>query len=134
MRAELDRLAEEPYVLLTTFRAGGEAVPTPVWVARMDSELVVWTERKAGKVKRLRRNPAVELVACDFRGRNTKGATVTGTARVLADEDSERVRRAIARKYGVVGRVSMFLSRLRGGRQRTVGLAVTLDGVAGQQR
>ncbi|NIJ11145.1 hypothetical protein FHU38_001489 [Saccharomonospora amisosensis] len=132
MRAELDRLAEEPYVLLTTFRASGEGVATPVWVARMDSELVVWTERKAGKVKRVRRNPRVELVACDFRGRDTRGATVTGTARVLADDDdSERVRRAIARKYGVVGKVSMFLSRLRGGRQRTVGLAITPDGAAG---
>lgn len=131
MQAELDRLAGEPYVLVTTFRASGEGVPTPVWVARADTELVVWTEREAGKVKRIRRDPRVELVACDFRGRKTRGPKVTGTARVLDGEGTERVRRAIARKYGVLGRLTMFFSQLRGGRGRTVGLAITVDGTAG---
>ena len=87
-----------------------------------------WSERKAGKVKRIRNSGRVEVQACDFRGQKTHGAVATGQARLLDAEATERVRKAIARKYGVVGRVTMFFSKLRGPADRTVGIAVKLDG------
>ncbi|WP_106178289.1 PPOX class F420-dependent oxidoreductase [Prauserella shujinwangii] len=126
MPDELERLRREKYVLLTTFRKNGDPVPTPVWSARDGDRLVVFSERAAGKVKRIRRDPRVEVTACDLRGRRTHGPTVPGTARILDDEGSDRARAAIAREYGLVGHVTMFFSRLRGGRQRTVGIAVEL--------
>ncbi|SFB36954.1 hypothetical protein SAMN05216266_109120 [Amycolatopsis marina] len=125
MSTELDRLAREKYLVLTTFRKNGDPVPTPVWAARKGDELLVWTERESGKVKRIRRDDKVELTACDVRGKKTHGATVTGHARVL-DDESEQVRRAIAEKYGMIGRVTMFFSKLRGGKERTVGVAIKL--------
>ncbi|MDT8914330.1 PPOX class F420-dependent oxidoreductase [Amycolatopsis sp. PS_44_ISF1] len=127
MSSELERLAAEKYVVLTTFRRDGRAVPSPVWAARDGAELVVWSEREAGKVKRIRHSGRVELQACDLRGKQTHGAKATGTARLLDDEGSERVRRAIARKYGLIGRVTMTFSRLRGGSRRTIGIAITVD-------
>ncbi|MEU6644203.1 PPOX class F420-dependent oxidoreductase [Saccharomonospora sp. NPDC046836] len=126
MEAQLERLSREKYVLLTTFRKSGEPVPTPVWAARDGDELVLFSVRTAGKVKRIRRNPRVELTACDLRGHRTHGETVSGLARILDDADSDRVRRVLARKYGLTGRVTMFFSRLRGGPQRTVGIAIGL--------
>lgn len=125
--SEYQRLSAERYVVLTTYRRNGDPVETPVWVAGENSELLVWTERAAGKVKRVRRDPAVRVQASDLRGRSKHGAAVTGRARVLDGAGSELVRRAIARKYGLVGRVTMFFSRLRGGSERTVGLAIALD-------
>ncbi|SEP32767.1 PPOX class F420-dependent oxidoreductase [Amycolatopsis saalfeldensis] len=127
MSSELERLSAEKYVVLTTFRRDGRAVPSPVWAARDGEELVVWSERDTGKVKRIRAGGRVEVQACDVRGKKTHGAKATGTARLLDDEGSERVRRAIARGYGVVGQVTMFFSRLRGGPQRTIGIAIALD-------
>lgn len=127
MTSEYERLAAERYVLLTTYRRTGDPVATPIWVAGDNGELVVWTERHSGKVKRVRRDPAVRIQACDLRGRGTHGLEVTGQARLLDDAGSERVRHAIARKYGLFGRVTMFFSRLRGGRERTIGIAITLD-------
>ncbi|HEX2774447.1 MAG TPA: pyridoxamine 5'-phosphate oxidase family protein, partial [Micromonosporaceae bacterium] len=44
-----ERLGAERYVLLTTFRKDGRAVPTPVWVARDGAELVAWTVTTSGK-------------------------------------------------------------------------------------
>ncbi|HEY2058678.1 PPOX class F420-dependent oxidoreductase [Amycolatopsis sp. NBC_01480] len=127
MSSELERLSAEKYVVLTTFRRDGRAVPSPVWAARDGDDLVIWSERDTGKVKRIRNSGRVEVQACDVRGKKTHGATATGTARLLDNEGSERVRRAIARGYGVVGQVMMFFSRLRGGPQRTIGIAITLD-------
>ncbi len=127
IESELARLDAEKYVSLVTFRKTGVGVATPVWIARDGDELLVFSERNAGKVKRIRNDPRVELTACDMLGRRTHGATVTGKARILDDEGSARARRVIARRYGLVGRVTMFFSRLRGGPQRTVGIAITLS-------
>lgn len=128
MTSETDRLAAERYVVLTTFRRDGRAVPTPIWVAGEGGELVLWSVREAGKVKRIRNDGRVEVQACDVRGRKTHGPKVSGQARLLDDAGTERARRMIARKYGVVGRVTMFFSKLRGPADRTVGIAVKLDG------
>ncbi|HET6704758.1 PPOX class F420-dependent oxidoreductase [Amycolatopsis sp.] len=128
MTSETDRLAAERYVVLTTFRRDGRAVPTPIWVAGRDDELVLWSVRAAGKVKRIRNSGRVEVQACDVRGQKTHGAKVSGQARLLDAAETEQARRAIARKYGIVGRVTMFFSKLRGPADRTVGIAVKVDG------
>ncbi|WP_284741006.1 PPOX class F420-dependent oxidoreductase [Amycolatopsis sp. RTGN1] len=128
MASETDRLAAERYVVLTTFRKDGRAVPTPIWVAGDAGELVLWSERKAGKVKRIRNSGRVEVQACDLRGQKTHGAVATGQARLLDLPELERVRKAVARKYGVVGWITMFFSKLRGPADRTIGIAVKLDG------
>ncbi|RSM69115.1 PPOX class F420-dependent oxidoreductase [Amycolatopsis sp. WAC 01375] len=126
MGSEFERIAAEKYVVLTTFRKNGTPVPTPVWAAGDSGELVLWSERKAGKVKRIRNSGRVEIQACDFRGNNTHGDIVPGEARLLDLGGTERVRKVIARKYGITGRVTMFFSRLRGPKDRTVGIAIKL--------
>lgn len=128
MATELERLAREQYILLTTFRKNGEGVSTPIWVAADNGELVVWTPRDSWKVKRLRRDPRVEVTACDFSGRKSHGGTISGKARLLDDAGSDRARTAIRDKYGVIGWLSVYGSILRGGKKRTVGVAITLNG------
>ena len=127
MASETARLGAEQYVLLTTYRRDGRAVPTPVWVSAEDGELLMWSERKAGKVKRIRNDGTVLVQACDMGGSATHGAAVPGQARLLDAAGTERARRSIARKYGVIGQVTMFFSRLRGPKDRTVGVAIKLD-------
>ncbi|MFC4004688.1 PPOX class F420-dependent oxidoreductase [Prauserella oleivorans] len=128
---ELGRLAAEKYVQLTTFRKSGQAVPTPVWVARLGDELVLFSVRDAGKVKRIRNNPQVEVTACDLRGTRTHGPTVRGVARIVDGAAFAEIRSALSRKYGILGAVTMFFSRLRGRLQgnpeRTVGIAIALN-------
>ena len=57
----IDTLADEGFISLTTFRNTGVGVPTTVWVGRDGDALLVTTPRGSGKVKRLRRDPRVEL-------------------------------------------------------------------------
>lgn len=125
MNPDLDSLGSAEYVLLTTFRKDGTAVGTAVWVARGGSELLVWTVSDSWKVKRIRRNPEVLVAPCDMRGR-IKGDPAEGTARVLDAEATEQARAAIAKKYGIIGRLAMAASKWRRGRNGTVGLAIAL--------
>lgn len=128
MVSTLDRLADEKYILLTTFRKDGRAVATPVWAVRDGDALAVWTVADSGKVKRIRRSGKVTVAPCDFRG-STHGDAVAGYASLTGSvANDQHIRSIMARKYGLVGRISMFGSRIRRGRHGTVGLRVTLSG------
>ena len=118
-------LAAGNYVLLTTYRRDGRAVATAVWVARLEHALGVWTVADSGKVKRIRREPSATVAACDLRG-NPSGPAYPARAEVLDAAGTEEVRRQIARKYGLLGRLSLLGSRLRRGTSGTVGIRVTL--------
>jgi uncharacterized protein len=122
----VESLGGQQFVLLTTFRRDGRGVPTPVWVVRLDDGLAVWTAGRAGKVKRIRRDGSVTLAPCDRRGAPL-GDAVPGSARILDEAGTERVRAAVRRKYGLLGRV---LTALQGVRRRRsgspVGIAITL--------
>jgi PPOX class probable F420-dependent enzyme len=124
--SDVERLGRGSYLLVTTFRKDGTPVPTPVWVGRDGDELIVWTQTTAGKVKRVRNNPTVELTACDLRGK-PRGETVKGTARILDADGTERGRRVLRKKYGISGRMVIGASKVFRGRDGTVCLAITLD-------
>ncbi|MER5605086.1 PPOX class F420-dependent oxidoreductase [Micromonospora tulbaghiae] len=126
---DLDRLAAEKYVLLTTFRKDGRAVPTPVWAVRDGDGLAVWTVADSGKVKRIRRDGRVTVAPCDVRGR-PHGEAVPGHATIADPESTNRVRGLLKQKYRLIGRLSLLGSRLRRGERGTVGLRIVLDGPA----
>ena len=65
---DLLAMADERFVSLTTFRRSGEAVSTPVWVARDGNALVVLTPAASGTVRRLRHDPRVEVRPCQGSG------------------------------------------------------------------
>lgn len=121
----LDALAAGKYLLITTYRKNGTAVPTPVWVVRDGDALGVWTVADSWKVKRIRNRADVLVGPCDLRG-NPTGDSVPGRAEILDAAGSAHCRRLIARKYGVLGRLSLLGSRLRRGTDGTVGVRVTL--------
>jgi PPOX class probable F420-dependent enzyme len=57
------------YISLATFKKDGTPVPTPVWCAPLDGNIVVFTLRETYKVKRLRNDPRVRVARCDVRGK-----------------------------------------------------------------
>lgn len=94
-------IADERYMRFTNFRKSGDAVSTPVWVAPFGDEIVFSSAPNAGKVKRLRNDPRVEVAASDMRGRVAAGTdVVAGTARLLPDDEHHAAEQVLARKYG----------------------------------
>ncbi|MEY9965233.1 PPOX class probable F420-dependent enzyme [Streptacidiphilus sp. MAP12-16] len=123
--AALDRLGSGKYLLVTTYRKDGRTVPTPVWVVRDGDTLGVWTVADSGKVKRIRNRGDVLLAPCDVRG-NRKGDDIPGFAEILDAAATERYRALLKRKYGLLGRLTVLGSRLRRGREGSVGIRITL--------
>jgi PPOX class probable F420-dependent enzyme len=121
----LERLAAGKYLLLTSYRKNGAGVATPVWVVRDEDALGVWTAADSWKVKRIRNRADVLVGPCDLRG-NPTGEQVAATAEICDPATTARYRGLIARKYGVLGRLTLLGSRLRRGVEGTVGIRVTL--------
>ncbi|GAA2730145.1 PPOX class F420-dependent oxidoreductase [Actinocorallia aurantiaca] len=130
-QSPLMRLAGEKYVLVTTYRKDGRAVATPVWVVRDGDALGVWTAADSGKVKRVRNRADVLVAPCDMRG-NPTGEALPGTAELCSAEDTGAYRTLIRSKYGLMGTLTLFGSRLRRGDQGTVGIRIRLDESAGR--
>jgi uncharacterized protein len=120
-------VAKARYVLLTTFTKDGRPKPTPVWAAADGDRLLVISEGKAWKVKRIRNTPRVTLAVCDIRGR-PKSEAIEATAAILDKSQTGAVYDAIGREYGLVGRVFNLFSKLRGGMQNNVGLELRAAG------
>ncbi|MFG1706368.1 PPOX class F420-dependent oxidoreductase [Nonomuraea sp. M3C6] len=117
-------LGTEQYVSVTTYRRDGTPVATPVWVAQDGDAVVFWTPADSWKIKRIRNNPEVSVAGCDLRG-NLRTAPVMGRAEVLDAVETERVRGLLRRKYGLIGRITLFGSKLRRGSTGTVGVRIT---------
>ncbi|MGW0969149.1 PPOX class F420-dependent oxidoreductase [Streptomyces sp. NPDC002516] len=121
----LDTLGSGKYLLITSFRKNGTGVATPVWVVRDGAALGAWTVADSWKVKRIRNRADVLVGSCDVRGRPT-GEAVPATAEILDAAETARYRKLLARKYGVMGRLTLLGSRLRRGDSGTVGIRITL--------
>ncbi len=120
MPDSLATLFPEKYVLLTTFRKTGVGVSTAVWAAQDGETLVVTTVGSAGKVKRIRNNPAVTLQPCTMSGKVKKDAAPIAARAEIVDDPAEfqAGTAIIAKKYGW-----MFRMAFRAEERRTHGRA-----------
>ncbi|NCC35690.1 MAG: PPOX class F420-dependent oxidoreductase [Chloroflexia bacterium] len=87
------------FIVLTTYRRTGAAVPTTVWFAEAGGKLYITTGAQAGKTKRLRANPAVLVAPSDQVG-NVQGPALQGHARVLDPHEEASAIAALQQKYG----------------------------------
>ena len=88
------------YLSVTSFRRDRTGVATPVWFVVDDGRLLIETDAESYKVKRMRRDPSVEVAVCTARGK-LRGVAVRGWAAVLPDTETDRVTELIAKKYRV---------------------------------
>ncbi len=114
-------VAKAQYVLLTTFTKDGRPKPTAIWAANDGERLLVITQAKSWKVKRIRNTPRVTLAVCD-RGGHPKSEAIEATATILDASHTGHVYDAIGREYGLIGKVFNLFSKLRGGMHSNVGL------------
>ena len=106
-------LVTHQYINLITYRKSGETVATPVWFVYDNHRLYVGTGRNAGKIKRIRNNPQVQIEACDARG-TPLGARITAHARVLAVDEHARINNLLTQKYGLMKRMIDVISLING--------------------
>lgn len=105
-------LENAEYVLLATLRKNGNMVETPVWFAEHDGGYYMFSEGKAGKVKRLRNFKTAALTPCNVVGKPL-GVRVDAEAELLtAKSDIAIAYQALVSKYGWKMRALDLLSTL----------------------
>ncbi|MDH5671452.1 MAG: PPOX class F420-dependent oxidoreductase [Myxococcales bacterium] len=126
-----EQLAAARYINLRSFRRDGTGVNTPVWCAPLDDSLVLFTLRESYKVKRIARDPRVQVAQCDVRGK-LLGPWHQGRCRAVIDEPELEARayRALRAKYGLQMAAGDFFSRLAGRMKRRLVMQIVVDGAA----
>ena len=118
------------YLSITSYRQDGTAVATPVWFVQQDGRMLVETDAASGKVRRIRRNPAVQVAICNGRGR-LRGRPVPAVAHVLPEAEVVQVHRLLERKYRadmvVITPLRLVQSVLHLGRPRTRPVIVAIE-------
>lgn len=118
----LTDLGDPKYISLRSFRKNGTGVDTPLWVVEQDRKLYAWTQADSWKVKRIRRNDAVQLVVCDMSG-NIEGEWMDARAAIDDDPMAEKtMRKLLAQKYGLAYWLIGWLGNIfrRGGRATVI--------------
>lgn len=109
-------IAEEKYLLLTTFRKNGTPVPTPVWVVDLaDGKVGHYTSSGSGKAKRLAHTSRVTVQPCNARGK-VKDDTepVDATAELVTGAELDEITRKIKAKYGMATHLTKLLGTIGG--------------------
>lgn len=97
----LTAFEKQQFMNVETFRKSGIGVRTPVWFVEYNGELCFTSEVSSGKVKRLKRDPAVMVAPCRPDGA-LLGDWYPGRARFMSAEETVIVKKVYARKYGVL--------------------------------
>lgn len=128
MPAASPALESARYVLLTTFRRNGVGVPTPFGALHRDGKVFCFTFARSGKVKRIRREPRVEVAPCTQRGALLAPA-VPGRARILEGAEAAEIAAAFdelwVRQFGLMWRIGKAIERLRRMRRVAIEIVVT---------
>ncbi len=105
----LEPFVRQRAVLLTTYRRDGTPVRTPVNVAVEGDRAFFRTYNRAGKAKRIRNNPNVEIAPSTMRGKPT-GPSIRAKARLLSADEAKIAAKAIARKHRILQGILVPLS------------------------
>jgi PPOX class probable F420-dependent enzyme len=128
-RVPAARVVPGRYLSITSYKRDGMAVATPVWFVQQDGRLLVETDANSGKVKRIRRNPAVRVAACTASGR-LRSEQFSAVAQLLPESEVSGVERLITRKYRfdmlIIRPVRFLQSALHIGRPRTKPVIVAI--------
>jgi PPOX class probable F420-dependent enzyme len=121
----LEQLGRQKTVLIETRKRDGTWVGTPVSIIVVDGRAFFRSYDAAGKSKRLRNFPDVKVAPSTMRGKPT-GPSVAGTARLLDEDESGRVRALLAAKYPLLqGWLVPAAHRLKG--WKTLHYELTLE-------
>jgi uncharacterized protein len=108
------------YINLESYKRDGSPKLTPVQSIEDGGKVYFRTDPGTWKVKRIRRNPHVRIVASDRNGKPS-GDWFEGVARLVDGDEGARVQRLFRAEYGAVGNgVVGLVARLRGEKLTTV--------------
>ena len=118
------------YLLLSTQKRDGSWVDTPVWFGQSQHLkkpcFYLFSEGKAGKVKRIRNFSAVKIQTCTVTGKPT-GSFEAATATLLDQAEARIAEQALIKQYGWKMRMLNLISRLAGKINKRAFIRISFD-------
>ena len=97
----IEPLDDGEFLLLTTYRSGGQAVPVPVRFAGTAGRFVCLVDEDDELVDRAETNSRAEIAASSGRGKIIPGAAVLAASVRVLEGEVEATKKLLRRKYGL---------------------------------
>ena len=107
---------QEKYINLGTQKRNGSFVNTPVWFAQEGEKnnYFIFSNNKAGKIKRIRNFPSVKVAVCNYKG-DSLGEWYPAKAELIDEPETVNLAFSELRnKYGWQIRIGDFFSKISG--------------------
>jgi PPOX class probable F420-dependent enzyme len=113
MSGKLDQFLKQKYLNLETYKKSGQAVQTPVWFVISEDLIYVVTRESTGKVKRIKNNPQIRIVPCNFSGQPT-GEWLSALAEPANQQESQKAIALRKKKYGLLASIAGIMTSAKG--------------------
>ena len=107
---------QEEYISLATQKRDGSFVNTPVWFAQEGerNSYFIFSNKKAGKIKRIRNFSEVKVAVCNYKG-DLRGNWFPAKAELIDQPEKVNFAFSVIRsKYGWKIKIGDFFSKLSG--------------------
>jgi hypothetical protein len=108
----IQSLSNQKYINLETYRKDGTGVRTPVWFVENGNNIYVWTEKRSGKAKRIRKNPAIKFAPSNSRG-DVLSEWINGKAEFVDPGQDQQLFALYTKKYGFLFRIFRMVGKLQ---------------------
>lgn len=121
-----EQFKNQSFINLETFYENGKGVKTPVWFVENGDRFYVTTLADSWKVRRISKNPKVNVVPCKAQGEPV-GEWVPAVAQKINEPDRQKaINKHFNRKYGLQKRMFDLMGKLR--RHERITLEIKLNG------
>ena len=120
---KFEEIDSEKCISLETYKQDNQPIKTPVWFVIKKDLIYVVTRDQTGKIKRLKKNQKVKIATCTFKGKII-GKWMTGTAKILTENESREIEKWRNKKYGFMAKVAKFFSKNKG---KIIAFSIRLD-------
>lgn len=123
----MNNWSQYEYLSLASQKRDGSWVETPVWFAGQGDVLYVFSESKAGKVKRIRNYSDIKISPCTVTGKKLSSADMA-TAEILVNPvDIEQAKSSLKSSYGWKMSILNMLSTFAGKINKRSFIKITLQ-------
>jgi PPOX class probable F420-dependent enzyme len=120
---EFEQFNKKQYLNLETFRKSGAGVKTPVWFVENNGKLFIITGNESGKIKRIRKNSAVNVAPCKVGG-ELVGTWIKAQAQIIEEFSRiQEIDKLLDKKYGLMKK----LFDLGGSRNKQKSIALEIS-------
>lgn len=107
------KISNNKYINIESYKKNGSYVRTPVLFVNKDDKIYFRTNKKSGKIKRIKNNSSIKFTPCNINGKVKDMQWKEGYAKIANTDVMVTIDRLFGQKYGIINKFLKLLYKIR---------------------